>query len=80
MFSSPQIDLTGNFICWMEWSHPNMPWDESYIYIGQLSSNGSEILSTLCIAGIGIIVIIIIFIQFHLKLSHNVLISYRWFT
>lgn len=52
MYSTPIIDPTGKYLCWMQWSHPNMPWDESYIYVGQLSSDGSQILSTLLIAGI----------------------------
>lgn len=51
MYSTPRIDPTGKFICWMEWSHPNMPWDQSFIAVGLLSSDGSTVLSKMMIAG-----------------------------
>jgi hypothetical protein len=51
MYSTPLVDPSGRFLCWMEWSHPNMPWDEASIVVGLLSSDGGAILSRLRVAG-----------------------------
>ncbi len=39
-YSSPRINHANNEICWLEWDHPNMPWDGSELYIGNFDSNG----------------------------------------
>ena len=39
-YSSPRINPANNEICWLEWDHPNMPWDGSELYIGNFDSNG----------------------------------------
>ena len=33
-YSSPRPNPTSNQICWLEWDHPNMPWDGNELYIG----------------------------------------------
>lgn len=39
-YAFPRIDPRGKRIVWMEWSHPNMPWDRSQIWVGYFSENG----------------------------------------
>ena len=39
-YSSPRINPINNEIRWLEWDHPNMPWDGSELYIGNFDSNG----------------------------------------
>jgi hypothetical protein len=51
MYSTPLVDPSGKFLCWMEWCHPNMPWNESALYVGLLSPDGGRVLSKLKIAG-----------------------------
>ena len=51
MYSTPCVDPSGRFLCWMEWSHPNMPWNESSLYVGLLSPDGGRVVSKLKIAG-----------------------------
>lgn len=51
MYSTPRVHPSGKFLCWMEWSHPNMPWDQSSIFVGLLSNDGSSILSKVKVAG-----------------------------
>jgi hypothetical protein len=52
MYSSPSVDPSGKLLCWMEWSHPNMPWNESSLYVGLLSPDGARVVSKLKIAGL----------------------------
>ncbi|XP_078157356.1 dipeptidyl-peptidase 5-like [Carex rostrata] len=49
-YAFPRIDPRGKRIVWMEWSHPNMPWDRSQIWVGYFSENG-EISKRVCVAG-----------------------------
>jgi len=37
-YSNLVIDKSGA-IAWVEWSHPNMPWDENSLYLGKLQAN-----------------------------------------
>ena len=39
-YSSPRINPTNNEICWLEWDHPNMPWDGSELNIGNFDLDG----------------------------------------
>jgi dipeptidyl aminopeptidase/acylaminoacyl peptidase len=40
-YSSPRIDSTGSRLCWLTWNFPNMPWDGSELWIGEIASDGS---------------------------------------
>ncbi len=52
MFSNPRVDPTGSYICWIEWRHPNMPWDDTYLYVAKLSPDGLFLASEpVCVAG-----------------------------
>lgn len=49
-FASPRISPDGRLLCWITWNHPNMPWDESKLWTGNLGNDGS--LSNMqCVAG-----------------------------
>jgi len=37
-YSSPRQNPLSNEICWLEWDHPNMPWDGSELFVGDFES------------------------------------------
>ncbi|XP_073020320.1 LOW QUALITY PROTEIN: acylamino-acid-releasing enzyme [Primulina eburnea] len=49
-YAFPRIDHKGERVAWIEWSHPNMPWDRSELWVGYISDNG-EIKKRICVAG-----------------------------
>jgi dipeptidyl aminopeptidase/acylaminoacyl peptidase len=40
-YAYPRISPNGMFMSWMSWNHPNMPWDESFVWAGNVASDGS---------------------------------------
>ncbi|HEV2761964.1 MAG TPA: hypothetical protein VGV38_03135, partial [Pyrinomonadaceae bacterium] len=40
-YSSPRVSPDGARLCWLEWSHPNMPWDGCELWVGTFDSDGS---------------------------------------
>jgi dipeptidyl aminopeptidase/acylaminoacyl peptidase len=40
-YSSPKLSPDGNRIAWQTWNHPDMPWDGSEIWIGELDRDGN---------------------------------------
>ncbi len=48
-YSSPQVSPDGKKIAWIEWNHPNMSWDESSLWVGELE--GQHIVNRIKIAG-----------------------------
>ncbi|AFY77265.1 dipeptidyl aminopeptidase/acylaminoacyl peptidase [Pleurocapsa sp. PCC 7327] len=49
-YSSPRLCTNGTHLAWMSWNHPNMPWDESQLWIATINADGSLGEAT-CIAG-----------------------------
>ncbi|KAK6939558.1 Peptidase S9, prolyl oligopeptidase, catalytic domain [Dillenia turbinata] len=49
-YAFPRMDPSGERIAWIEWSHPNMPWDRSALWVGYISESG-EVEKKICIAG-----------------------------
>jgi len=39
-YSHPRIDATGARLAWLCWSHPDMPWDASELWVGRLGPGG----------------------------------------
>ncbi|KAF3446696.1 hypothetical protein FNV43_RR11876 [Rhamnella rubrinervis] len=50
-YAYPRLDTRGERIAWIEWSHPNMPWDKSELWVGYINDNG-KICKRICVAGI----------------------------
>ncbi|KAJ4817581.1 Dipeptidyl peptidase family member 6 [Rhynchospora pubera] len=49
-YAFPRVDPSRKRMAWIEWSHPNMPWDRSQLWLGCFSEVG-EINNRVCIAG-----------------------------
>jgi dipeptidyl aminopeptidase/acylaminoacyl peptidase len=49
-YSSPRISPDGSKLAWLTWRHPNMPWDGSEVWVGELSADGS-LNNQRCVAG-----------------------------
>ncbi|KAI9118199.1 hypothetical protein K1719_010531 [Acacia pycnantha] len=49
-YAFPRFDPKAERIAWIQWNHPNMPWDKSELWVGYISENG-EIYKRSCIAG-----------------------------
>ena len=39
-YAFPRIDQNKRRMAWIEWSHPNMPWDKSELWVGHFSKSG----------------------------------------
>ena len=40
-YSSPRIDPNGSLLAWLAWNHPNMPWDYTELWVGEIEKDGS---------------------------------------
>ncbi|CAN4103762.1 unnamed protein product [Withania somnifera] len=49
-YACPRIDSKGERMSWIEWGHPNMPWDRSELWVGYISHNG-DVQKRICVAG-----------------------------
>jgi dipeptidyl aminopeptidase/acylaminoacyl peptidase len=40
-YSSPRLSPDGTRLAWLTWNHPNMPWDGTELWVGELDAGGS---------------------------------------
>lgn len=40
-YSSPRLSPNGTKLVWLTWNHPNMPWDGTELWMGEVNSNGT---------------------------------------
>jgi dipeptidyl aminopeptidase/acylaminoacyl peptidase len=40
-YSTPRISPDGFQLAWLTWNHPNMPWDYTELWVGQIKEDGS---------------------------------------
>lgn len=40
-YSSPRLSPDGSQLAWLTWNHPNMPWDGTELWVGELNDEGT---------------------------------------
>jgi dipeptidyl aminopeptidase/acylaminoacyl peptidase len=40
-YSNPRVSPNGQQLAWMEWHHPNMPWDDSSLFVAPIAADGT---------------------------------------
>ncbi len=39
-YSDPLVSPDGKFLAWLQWNHPNMPWDGTELWVGAFNASG----------------------------------------
>ena len=40
-YSNPRLSSDGRQLAWLSWNHPNMPWDDTELFVAPLAADGS---------------------------------------
>ena len=40
-YASPRLNPQGTLLAWLTWNHPNMPWDGTELWVGEIAETGS---------------------------------------
>jgi dipeptidyl aminopeptidase/acylaminoacyl peptidase len=43
-YSSPRLSPDGKYLIWICWNHPNMPWDQTELWIGEFNNEKNSLL------------------------------------
>ncbi len=49
-YAAPRLSPDGSRLAWLAWNHPNMPWDSTELWVGELGSGG-EVCGAVRVAG-----------------------------
>ena len=50
-YADPRLSVDDRRLCWLQWSHPNMPWDGTELMVAELAADGSPRASMLVAGG-----------------------------
>lgn len=50
-YMSPRWHPGGKIVAWIEWDHPNMPWDSSRLMLGRLDASSPRLIDSHSVAG-----------------------------
>jgi dipeptidyl aminopeptidase/acylaminoacyl peptidase len=51
-YSSPRLNPEGSRLTWLQWNHPNMPWDGTELWVADIQDDGS-VINSIRVAGGG---------------------------
>lgn len=50
-YSSPRLSPDGKHLAWLTWNHPNLPWDGTELWVGELDEKGRIVRAELVAGG-----------------------------